>query len=61
MLNSILLEATEALLSQQAEIKRLHSIIGWCEMRLVDTEARDLEAMLQDLARNTRKRRPGRA
>jgi hypothetical protein len=49
MFDSILVEASDALLSQQAEIRRLHSIIRWCGTRLAAPRARELEAMLQEL------------
>jgi hypothetical protein len=49
MFDSILVEASDALLSQQAEIRRLHGIIRWCETRLAAPRARELEAMLQEL------------
>lgn len=50
MFESILLEATDALLTQQAEIKRLHSIISWCQTRLAGRGARELEALLREVA-----------
>ena len=49
MFDSILVEASDALLSQQAEIRRLHGIIRWCETRLAPPRARELEAMLREL------------
>ena len=49
MFDAILLEATEVLLRQQAEIKRLHGIIRWCEARIAGGRASELEAMLQEL------------
>lgn len=50
MLETILLEATDALLTQQAEIKRLHSIISWCQPRLAGRAARELDALLGEMA-----------
>jgi hypothetical protein len=50
MFDSILLEATDALLAQQAEIKRLHSIISWCKPRLAVAKASELEALLRERA-----------
>lgn len=50
MFESILLEATDALLRQQAEIKRLHSIISWCQPRLAGRAARELETLLGEMA-----------
>lgn len=51
MFESILLEASDALLTQQAEIKRLHSIIRWCKTRLDDRRAAELETLLREIAR----------
>ena len=50
MFESILLDATDALLTQQAEIRRLHSIISWCHTRLVGRGASELEALLREIA-----------
>ncbi len=46
MIEALLQDATDALLTQQAEIERLHRILAWCRNRLAAAEARQIDVMI---------------
>lgn len=61
MIEGLLQEATGALLAQQEEIERLHSVVAWCRGRLQPGEARQVDAMLRARLQRQMRSTSGRA